>query len=216
MQIEGVCGPQFVSDSASSAVRLGKNGALIVSEYHGKYYEAAYRGLEGQEPGIFHATNPGLLALAGPAATATSFALANPLNSGRNLVLHKVRVALTTLPGTLVAGAFALYGNPVPNATAVTGTSITPINGALGAGSKPAGNAFYTATLPVAPSLIIPIGGKISATEFGGISNGLLEEDLDGSLILSPGTYLTVQETVGDTTTNFSAVVSMSWEEVAA
>jgi hypothetical protein len=207
VKIEAVVGPQVLQDGNLSAVRAGRTGEVIATELHGKYYETAYRG------NMFHAAMAATASITA-VGTTSAFSLANPSGSGRNLVLHKIRVGLTTLPGTLVAGVFGLYANVVPQAAAVTGTAVVVVPGTLGSALTPVGKPLTVATLPVAPTLVMPLGGKISATLFGGISSAMLEEDLDGSVILTPGTTVSVMESTADTTSNFFGVIGASWEEV--
>jgi hypothetical protein len=78
----------------------GQSGEGVVTELHGKFYTLAKRGK------MFMATQPaaGVIGLPTGAATA-SFALANPVGSGVNIVPVRSLIAETVVPGTPVIGS---------------------------------------------------------------------------------------------------------------
>src|SRR6266566_7865569 len=98
MQAEGVVGPQVLTDGSKNDIRLGRLGELIVTELHGKYYEQAFRG------NVFANAAASATFLAATGTAITPCSLFNPVGSGKNLVLIRTVLAITTLSGTQIAG----------------------------------------------------------------------------------------------------------------
>lgn len=211
MKIETVVGPQVDQDSGLVAVRSGRSGEVVVTEVHGKYYETNYRG------GLYWATMTAGVIFPAPGATAANvMTLANPAGSGKNLVLVSFDMIFTVIPGTPLTGLYGLFVNNNPIAAAVTGTAIAPQSGIIGSALAPVAKPFSTSTLPVAPSLLIPFGAKATgevatAVPITGVPS--FHIDFDGRVILAPGTAITPQQTVADTT-NGSVICAFCWEEV--
>lgn len=209
--VQGVGGPEFVADGVAADLRLGKNGQQIVAELAGKYYEDAYRAGLGQSPGgIFHAGAASNIPASG---TAAGPVLYNPVNSGKNVIPIKIRLSLpatTTAAGTVyIAYATGLTTAP----TGTTNMAAAPygpggVPGAIGSASRSVGQAFSAATLAAAAAELFPLAQK--ATAVGIVS---LADDLDGSLILPPGSLITLYTSAADTTPAHN--VGFSWQEAA-
>lgn len=209
----GQVGPQTLSDGVvGGRVRQGRGAEQIVSELHGKYYESTYRG------NLFWATMSAGVIFPAPAATANNpVTLYNPFGSGKNLVLVSFDMVLTVIPGTPLTGLYGLYINNVPQAAAVTGTALAAQTGLIGSAVSAVGKALTTSTVPVAPTLFLPFGGKVTGEVAAVVPiTGLpaYHIDFDGKVILAPGTAITPQQTVADTT-NATVLCAFSWEEVA-
>src|SRR5713101_3850258 len=88
-----------VSDGPQSAIRGGKTGEAIVSDAHGKYYEAVYRG------NVFAAANQAAQTYTlFSVTTATGLILSNPSGSGKNLSLLEVGF----MPAAAAAAAISM------------------------------------------------------------------------------------------------------------
>jgi hypothetical protein len=210
-EIQGQVGPQVVADGTTPTIRSEKSGALVVIELRGKYAEQTYRG------NVFWACMTAGVILPAPAATAANpFTLANPAGSGKNLNLISFDMIMTIIPGTPLTGLYGLYVNTNVIAAAVTGTAIVPIPGLIGSKFNPVGQPFSTSTVPAAPTLLLPFGNKITGEVAAVVPiTGLpaYHIDFDGRVSLSPGSAITPQQTVADTT-NASVLCAMCWEEV--
>src|SRR5947209_5741560 len=80
-----------------STVRSAKSGEAVITQAHGKYYEASSRGK------MFAACTPAAGATPGTAVgTTAAFSLFNPANSGYRVAIKKVNIGY--LSGTLGAG----------------------------------------------------------------------------------------------------------------
>ena len=211
MKIEALPGPSVLSDGVLAAIRLGRAGEQVVTELHGKYYEQNYRG------NLFHATMAAGVILPAPGATAANaLTLANPAGSGKNLVLVSFDMVLTVIPGTPLTGLYGLYVNSNPLAAAVTGTVLAPQSGLIGGAQASVAKPLTTSTVPAAPVLLWPFCGKATgeaatANPITGVPSYHI--DFDGQVILAPGTAITPQQTVADTT-NASVLCRIAWVEV--
>lgn len=211
IEIQGAVGPQTVSDGAVARPRLGKTAEQIVTELHGKYYESSYRG------NVFWATMSAGVIFPAPAATANNpITLYNPAGSGKNLVLISFDMVLTVIPGTPLTGLYGLYVNSNPIAAAVTGTALAAQSALIGGTAAAVARPLTTSTVPVAPTLLLPFGNKVTGEVAAVVPiTGLpaYHIDFDGKVILAPGTAITPQQTVADTT-NATVLCAFCWEEI--
>jgi len=207
MLIQGSVGqPSTTSIQAGTTptMRQGQLGEVIVSELHGRYYETAYR-----RNAFNAATQAGVTTSAGLATTTTGLILTNPTTSTVNLVLNKVGYAVNAAPAATMVIGLALN----TSTTAVTQTTaITGRNNFLG-GAAPQGLVASSAGLPTA-GIISHIFGKIDyiatpANIFATYTNVV---DLEGQMILPPGSYVHIYTSTASATTSFFG--SFSWEEV--
>jgi hypothetical protein len=180
-------------------------GDMIVSELHGRYYEAAYRR------SIFNAANQtGIATTVGLATTYTGLLLSNPINSPVNLVLNKVGFSfLVAFTAAATLGLMTGYNSGVN----VTHTAAaTPRSSFFGLGAAGYGLADTSATMPTAPVVTYAFGsgltGAISTEQQ--VSPTII--DLEGSLILPPGAYTGIYTSTASGA--LSMIASFSWEEV--
>lgn len=208
MLIQGQVGP--VTSSGSLAVgtqqplRQGNMGDAIISELHGRYYEAAYRRT------IFTAANQAAVAtVALGTTTYTGLSISNPAASGVNLVLLKGSYALSVaVPTAGYLGIETGYNA----ATAVTHTTPgTVLSTLIGVGSAGQGLVDTASTLPTAPTARIFLAntGTVATTGFN--TSPLQIFDLEGSIILPPGGYAAYYTFATNTASWF---FSWIWEEV--
>lgn len=213
--IGGQTGPQSLGLGSTIGARLrqGALADLIVTELHGKYYETNVRG------NLFWATMTAGVIFPAPAAVANNpITLANPAGSGKNLILVSFDMVITTIPGTPLTGLYGLYVNNSPAAAAVTGTAIAIQQGLIGGAAASVAKAFSTATIPAAPNLLLPFAQKVTGQVAAAVGiDGLpgYHVDFDGRVILAPGTSITPQQTVADTT-NATVLCAFAWEEAPA
>lgn len=208
--IQGQVGEQILSVGTSEDLQQGRSAELVVTELHGKYYTANLYGH------LFWATMTAGVIFPAPAATAANpITLYNPLGSGKNMNLVSFDMVMTVIPGTPLTGLYGLYINNAPQATAVTGTALAPQPGVIGAGSASVARPLTTSTVPAAPTLFLPFGQKVTGEVaavvpiFGLPSYHI---DFDGKVILAPGTAITPQQTVADTS-NATVLCAFSWTE---
>ena len=207
----GQAGPAVTSDGTQVPMRQGKGAEQIVTELHGKYAEQTYRG------NVFWATMTAGVIFPAPAATAANpMTLANPAGSGKNLNLISFDMVFTVIVGTPVTGLYGLYVNTNTVAAAVTGTAITPIPGLVGSKFAPVAVPLSTSTVPVAPTLLLPFGQKVTGEVAAAapiLNNPAFHIDFDGRVSIAPGAAITPQQTAADTT-NATVLCAFCWEEV--
>jgi hypothetical protein len=209
MLIQPQVGPLATTSSLAAgqqpAARAGNMGELIVSELHGRYYEAAYRKT------MFSAANQaGATTTVGLATTYTGICLSNPINSTVNVVVQKVGYAqLVAFTAAAVIAVAAGYNS---NTNVTHTTPVTPRSNYFNNGTTGQALVDVAATLPTAPVYTHVLGtaltGAITTTPL--IQPQLV--DLEGSLILPPGGYAIVATSTASGTSGFWG--SFAWEEV--
>lgn len=196
MLSQGLVGAQNVSDGAFPSLRVGRQGDQIVSELHGKYYEQTLRG-----NCFVLANQAAVTTTAALATTFTGLAVANPVGSGKNVVLLWAGV------GQVAVGAASAVG--IMTGAGAAAGSLTPRNCLVGGGASVCnGSASATIATPVLERVFGSVGSL--ATTGYGLQAGLTY-DAGGSLILPPGYFFASYTTVATTT---SLIFSFVWEEV--
>jgi hypothetical protein len=198
MNIKGQVGIQLLNDGAEQTVRMTKLAALVVQELHGRYYEQVYRG------NVYSAANQAAQASSAALATTyTGLCLFNPPNSGVNLVLNKVKWALSVAPAAistigLISGFSASGG-----VTAQT-TKLTVTQNVIG-GPPGRGIALSAATI-VTPVWLAQLVDGFTAAALPSPSPIV---DLEGIYIIPPGGFVAIGTLTATTGLGF-----ISWEEV--
>lgn len=201
-------GPSYAADGSvpPGGTRYGKTGEQTVAQDHGKYYEAAHRGV------LFGAGDQGGGVAVGTAlGTTAMFSLYNPQGSGKRLAIQKV--SLGYVSGTLGAGTIYHCGNPTTTQTAPSsGTALTPTCLDIGNQNAPVGQAKTGATV-VQPKILRPFVSLFA--ELATTANALQEvaEDVDGEIVIEPGCSYQIQAVAA---AGSSPIVSVgvTWEEI--
>lgn len=193
-----------IQPGTTPTMRQGQLGEVIVSELHGRYYETSYR-----RNSFTGATQAGVTTSAGLATATTGLILTNPTSSTVNLVLNKVGYAFTVLPAAAIVVGLAFN----TSTTAVTQTTaITGRNNFLG-GQTPQGLVASSVTLPTA-GIVSHVFGAVNfiATPANIYATTMTMVDLEGSVILPPGSYVHVYTSAASGASGFFG--SFQWEEV--
>lgn len=215
MILQGNVGPATATASLGmgtpQTVRLGNMGEVVVSELHGRYYEAAYRRT------LFTGATQAVIATGTAAGLTVSTTgvpvLYNPIGNTVNLVLHKV--AITNLVAPVAASAIGIAtGYNASTAVSGTLTSVTPKSRFIGQGANPTGLMYFSAaiTLPTVPTLDVVLGTITTAAITTTPTGPSILVDLEGSIILPPGAYATIYTSTALAAS--SLLASFSWEEV--
>jgi hypothetical protein len=196
MNIQSLTGQQNNAVGTYVNQRAGRQGDLIVSELHGRYYEQTLNG------NMFSCANQAAVTTSTSLNTTfTGLAIANPTGSGVNLVMSKFTCA------EFAVGAAAVISVAV-GAGAAAG-SLT-IRNRMWAGAASKATASAGATI-AAPILVMPCGqtGSVATTGYG-LSQGIVV-DFEGSLIIPPGYFICSDTSIATTS---SLIFGFSWEEV--
>ena len=195
-------GPQVLSEGGYAPARGGRTGDLIVTQGHGRYYEAVKQGR------VYIGCNvmgTPVTTQAGLSATTPALTLYNPIGSSVDLVLLSIDVCVTAAPA---AASFIALANNVVNATApATTTNATMVNAKLGAALGNVGQAYAIATLAAAP-IVCRYIGFVEAT--GGTDMYRFHDDVDGAIIVPAGVAVSIQAK-----TAIALVCAFCWEEQA-
>ena len=181
------------------SLRSGQLGDLIVSELHGRYYETNYRR------NLFGACNQAAqVTTVALATTYTGICLSNTSGNSVNLVLNKIGIALSVAPAAIAP--LALMGGASGTAVAHT-TPLTPFSNFIGVGAAPSGKVDAAATLPITPTLLMPLMGGFTAAALPGVGPSLI--DIEGGLIIPPGSFVALYSL-----TAVTGIFGFFWEEV--
>ncbi len=222
-QIEvGAPSAASIADNQVTGVLGGKQGDMITSQLHGKYYTQASRG------NVYYGSTAaaGLVNTIFSAITAPTFIgllLWNPTGSNRNLSLIRASVGISAVGATaqsawgyawLNVGANVYTGaapGPISAFTAITATRGSAICGVAGQGSSVAllGSAatFTTPGLPWGRSASFSTATGAITTQ---IAPSMLFEDFDGSMIVPPGYIFALTSAI---LSGITATSSLIWEE---
>lgn len=203
----GKVGPAAAADGADMRLRQDKLAGLLTSNLMGFYAEAAQRGTKmlasNAVAGVDHGAS---------LTTTPPMFLWNPINSGRMLAI--MRVGMFYVSGTLGAGFVAGAVLKAQPSAPTTGTELTPVcaNTSMPAGM---GRVFTGSTITAAATLVRGLFnvGPVLATSAVAPPTAT-ECNLDGSIILAPGTGFAVQGICGAAGTTPRVVFSIEWDEL--
>ena len=214
MLIESRVGPiasQSISNGNTIPQRAGQLGEVITSRLHGDFYEQTYRG------NIFLGANPvpSQITTGGLSTTYIGLCLCNPIASLVNLVLLKVGYSYILTPtNSFVIGL--MCGNST-NSNTVHSQIATTFNGFIGGANLNVAKGIIgmsdTITTLNSTPVITHIFDTITSgpmTNATGYSNQIV--DLDGAIILSPGSYCAFYASADNTISGFQG--SFCWEEI--
>jgi len=210
MILQNIVGqPAAGANNALLNGRSGQLGDAIVSELHGRYYETNYRG------NVFLlsvSTAAAVTAYTGGAAGTPMLALFNPTGSGKNLVILKAsfgNVVAASAAGTV---AWGLYFGTTATITQATTVAPWSMSTQLQAGSVATGFRNVALTSGSAANNAISLGSYYWATAAGVASVLGAPVDLEGSVIIPPGSYVALGGSAALTSATW--IGSLQWEEV--
>ena len=182
---------------------FGEYSEQLASELMPRYYENTYRGQK------FSACNTAAVTVGVLAATNVSYALYNPPNSGKNLVIVNAGFGV----GSTVFATGVMFAAYNAQLTTPTNTTALVVRGNLLNGSVAASvaQAFSTATLSSTPVAVSPVFSFAASTTVGAPSQAL-NFDVAGQLVLAPGGVISIQGSVAALAVGFAG---LTWDEVS-
>ncbi len=197
---------QTISQKAGqpAAVSIGWHNELLTSELLPRYACLALAGV------VYTAVNTvqQALSLSGT-TTYTGLVIANPANSGKNLILIDASFGLGTLQGGL--GAIAFFSGTTVALT--TGNSSGPkgVPTLLGTSGSSAANVGASATLGANPILIRAFAGTQWVTT-GTTSNiQIVKDEVAGLIVIPPGQLMGIVAV----STAVTGIASLTWGELS-
>ena len=224
MRVEGQVGPRAVADGSENEMRTAKTGEAVVTDAHGRFYEAAVRGTVFSAGMTITSINNATFSTGTLTATATPIiGIWNPVNSGKNAVILQARLQLINT-ALQVTGPGAFMWCTSVNQSAIT-TGITPLNRSSLAASGSVCKGFAgTALTGLSGSLVVQeasgFGSLISNLSTLQTAVGLMPSsaahicNVDGAFIIPPGGVLALLCTT-NAPVAVSAASALLWEEVA-
>jgi len=156
---------------------------------------------------VYHAHNTTAGEVTVLSATCTGLVLENPFGSGKQLVVHSMAFVGSTLTTIREVGVAV---SSLVSETLSTSTTAANIHNGRPTGTnnhKGVAKAYSVATLASTPVWLRPIGNaRVTAADEG---RNALEAVFDGTIIVSPGTYICLSAL----TTATTGLCSMTWAE---
>ena len=210
MLLQNVVGqPSAGGNNAIINGRSGQLGDVIVSELHGRYYETTYRGNSFL---LSVSTAAAVTAYSGGAAGTPMLTVFNPSGSGKNAVITKASVASVVAASAAGTVTFGIYFGTTAAITQATTVTPWSMGTQLQSGSVMTGFRNVALTSGSAASNVIPLASYYWATAAGAalVNNGVV--DLEGSVIIPPGSYAALGGSAALTSATW--IGSLQWEEV--
>ena len=192
------------ADGAKHPPRSDRQGAAIISQAHGKYTEAAFRGNLKFSYCYARATSL-------PSTSMIGNIVWNPPGSGKVLAMGPWTAQIQVTSASCLGIGLA-YG-----AQAITPTTVTLADSFgstfLNAGSP--GNsiakAYAIATLLVAPTVVMNLWHNTVAIATTGVD--IMRGDLEGMFIVPPG-YIICMAAIGAAVAAAGMTSTLTWEEI--
>lgn len=201
-------GPSYYADGVTpTSGRYGKTNEAVVSQAHGKYYEAASRGK------VFAACDIVGVAIQTSVTTTGNLTLHNLPGSQKRLAILKVSAAYFS--GTITAGALYHGFNAVGIVQPSSGTDLTARCTDIGCQSNasPVGVAKTGATV-VAGVGLWPFASALPILATTANNPFTIVEDLDGVIVLEPGASYQVLAVMGGSGSTPKFSFGIIWEEI--
>lgn len=202
--------PQGVfGNNSTQTIALGRSAEQLVAQTHGKFYTPCLGG------NIFVLST----AVAGTTIPVqatnlvSTFTLLNPLNSGVNLEL--IRYELGILNATTVVADISLYyqvgvGSTIAALTSTTALAIRSSFTGAGSNSQALGYSAATFTNTVGTNLF----RLVNLATFGAVTTttaSSIFKEFDGTIILAPGTAVTVAGSAAQTQAMTQGLMWAEW-----
>lgn len=204
-EVQGICGPQTLSDGGSGRLRQGRQGELIFSPAKDRYSECSERSE------LFIGSTPAAgVTVPIFSNTTQQFVLYNPLGSGKKLNLLQAWAGYVS--GTHVAGHLCYATNTLLTNT-VTGTAALIQNGyLLNAAASPGCSAqLFTAATVTAFTYLRPFGVS-TVVQAATATNApwMMVDSIDGSITVPPGGAVAIAANVAAI---MVATLGITWRE---
>lgn len=203
-------------DGQNNPFLQGKQNELVVAEIHGKAYTQNYRG------NVYYASTAaaGVTISIFSNASFTGLGIWNPQGSGKNLSMIETIWNPQTVETAMAGIGYAWLTNTGASlGTAAPLSATTPITATRGSGNigiaagqgASAALVVSAATLTTAMTWGRPAPGYVSTGAITTTQSGALVHNLDGTMIVPPGTFLALTSSIASGGTAW--VLSAVWEE---
>jgi len=203
MIVEGRGGVQPLAEGGVGPISIDRTGALIVTDGHGRYYEAARKG----NLFVAYAT------LTAPVIYTTAAGTGGPLiwNGSANYNVSLLAVGMSVSVVTTVAGGLGITGNIGQTSAPTSTTAIDGNKNTLIGGRAPASTAYRVGTVVNAGNFLMPLAqahtGALTVD-----TSGFSWEDIGGMVIIPPNAWASIAATA--TLTTLQVQVGLLYEEI--
>lgn len=179
-----VVNPYSIQQADNTTVPLaqGRNSELLISEIHGKYFNAAARGA------LFSFNVTGVTVPVVASGLVSVCSLYNPIGSNR--LLELVDIDISTVLATVVVDTWGLYvSSAVLTAKGTFTTAGTPQAGLLNSNIRGVGVPYSAYTHSGTPTrwMTVAMFGGVTTT-----TNQIAHYPFDGKAIITPGSVVSV------------------------
>ncbi len=171
------------------------DGAPMVSELHGKYYSANRAGRVWSASALIAGVT-----IPVNTATAMTFGIYNPANSGVNIELIRFACGTVAAGVATIGTMLATVSKQLPSSVTAAVNTVNPMNG-----GSPGGVAFTVATF-VASTQHIPL-----ISSFATSSQTAQVYDFDGILMLPPGWAMAITSSPVQSAVNMPSLFWAEW-----
>jgi len=204
-QVVTKVGPSYSADGSLVTPRATKEGAFVVQDLHGRYYEQAARGKLYMSRAIV--TAPVIFTTA--AGTGGPL-LWNPPSSGINAAIIAVGFGVSVV--TTVAAALGLTGAAGQTSAPGTTTAIDSVANMLVGGGSPACTTYRVGTPTNAGTFLMPLA-DVHTGALTVDTGGVHWAEVGGALVVPPGSWCSISSSA--TATTLVAQLGLIWEEIA-
>jgi hypothetical protein len=192
--------------SAADATNLpflqGKAAEGVVTELHGKYYTANYRGrhfmTQGASAGVTIPVS---------SSTVPTFTVFNPIGSGIIMELGKLNIGINNATTVVSSIHWGIISGLTVAPTGVTAMATGTAN--IGGPGVPLGLVYSAATLAAASTKFFDLFSVSAAA--GAFPN--FNYDHEGSLILQPGSLVHLCGTAAQTNATLNSLTWSEWPQ---
>ena len=206
MIFQGQVGPTLASSGSTPVVRLLNDASAGVSDTHGRYQEAVYRG----NVYFLNVSAGAPTAFVGAAGGTPLLGIMNPLASTKNLVLLGAMVGNRVAASAAGTVTFNLWAGVSVNPT---GTQTNPVNMLTLNSSGSAARGFSNAALTGSTAIgqVMPLATYYWATAAAAFM-APTTFDIAGMVIVVPGNLVALGATAALTSATWDA--TLVWEEI--
>jgi len=193
-----------IPDGTVTNILQGRQAEAVVSELHGKHYKNNYDSL------VFHGSVNAVTIPVNGANFASVFSLINPVGSTRTMEL--LRLDVGAVLATTVVDTVNLVQQSVGTGSVLPTTFTAGVTqaGLIGKTASPAG-IFCTAATHIGTPVVV--AGALAY--FGAVTStagNIISYDFDGTIILAPGSIVSVVMSTAASTASGMAI-HMAWSE---
>ncbi len=193
-----------LTDQATPPLASGRQGELLISEVHGKFYGGAYRG-------AVYSCQVNAVAILKVIATGVINVLALWQPTSSTVIAEMISTDIQTVAAATIVDAYGWYRSlPADAAASTFSTVLTAVSSRVGATATNQMIAYSALTLPntVAPVRVDLIGGIGATTNTGQV----IRKEYNGTFLIPPGNLLSLLASTTDSTAVGDSI-AVHWAE---